>query len=222
VRARSSREDLEQLLGAYWSPVYAYLRRKGKCPDDASDITQAFLADVVVHRDLIGKADPDRGRFRAFLLAALKRFVIDKYREEYGREGQRVGVFVPPDTAAREAAEPCSTDDPTRAFDRQWATTVLEITLGRLEASCMEEGLDRHWKIFEQRVLGPVRSGCEPAPFKGLVEHVGADDRNEIYSMLHTVRRKFRATLRDVVAGTLDDQAELEKELADVRAYLAL
>jgi len=222
VRAQSSREGLEQLLGVYWSPVYAYLRRKGKCREDASDITQAFLADVVVKRDLIGKADPDRGRFRAFLQAALKRFVIDKYREEFGRGGQRSPVLVPQDGASLAAAEPIASDDPTRAFDRQWATTVLEITVGRLDAACTREGLDRHWKVFEQRLLGPVRNGCEPTPFDGLVELVGASDREEIYSMLHTIKRKFRAMLREVVAETLEDQAELDKELASLRVFLAL
>jgi DNA-directed RNA polymerase specialized sigma24 family protein len=221
VSARSNPEDLETLLGAYWSPVYAYLRRKGKSREDAADITQAFLADVLLNRDLIGKADRDRGRFRAFLLAALERFVIDAYRREHGRKGQRAPAVVPKDSALLEAAEPSDTDDPARAFYRQWATTALEITLGRLEEACTSDGLDRHWRVFEQRVVRPACDGCEPAAIARLVEEVGARDGPEISSMVNTVKRKFRVMLRDVVADTLDDPGELDGELADLRAFLA-
>jgi RNA polymerase sigma-70 factor (ECF subfamily) len=222
VQARSSREDLERLLGLYWSPVYAYLRRRGQRPQDAADLSQGFLIDVVLKRDLIGQADPERGRFRSFLLAALKNYVIDEHRREAGRDGERPTAFVPEDPAALEAAEPSEADDPTRAFDRQWAATILGVVLERLREACEREGLGGHWAVFEGRILRPVRHGCEPVPVEDLVRSVGAHDRDDIYSMQNSVKRKFRAVLREVVAETVDNPAELDAELAEVRNLLSV
>jgi len=222
VRARSSPEELARLLAVYWSPVYAYLRRRGHDPHEASDLTQGFLADVVLERDLISHADPERGRFRSFLLAALKNFVIDEHRRRAGRDGARPTAFVPDDPAVLVAAEPSEADDPSRAFDRQWATTVLGIVLERLREACDREGLGPHWTVFEGRVLGPIRYGCEPVPVEDLIRSVGARDRDEVYSMQNSVKRKFRAVLREVVAETVDDQTELDTELAELRGLLLL
>ena len=80
VRARASRADLQELLSVYWSPVYAYLRRRGHDPHDAADLTQGFLSEVVLDRGFVERADPARGRFRSFLLSALRKFVIDEHR----------------------------------------------------------------------------------------------------------------------------------------------
>ena len=222
VQARSSREDLGRLLAAYWSPVYAYLRRQGHSPEDAADLTQGFLADIVLKRDLIGQADPDRGRFRSYLLAALKNFVIDEHRREAGRGDSRPISFVPDDPAALEAAEPGENDDPTRAFDCQWATTVLGIVLERLREACERDGLGPHWTVFEGRVLGPIRHGCTPVPVEELVRSLGVRDRDEIYSMQNSVKRRFKTTLRRVVAKTVDDPADADAEIADLRKILSL
>lgn len=221
ARARSDPEELARLAAAYWSPVYAYLRRRGHDPHDAEDLTQGFLADVVLKRDLFGRADPDRGRFRTYLLAALKCFVVDEHRRDVGRGGARPREFVPDDPAALGAAEPSREDDPARAFDRQWATTVLSITLGRVRQACAEEGLGAHWTVFERRVLDPICSGGDRASVEGLVRAVGARDRDEVYSMQNSVKRKFRATLREVVSETAPP-ADVDDELAELRKLLSL
>jgi DNA-directed RNA polymerase specialized sigma24 family protein len=219
LRARTSRQELERFIGAYWRPVYAYLRRKGKSREDAADLTQGFVAKVI-EDDLVGQANPDRGRFRSFLLKSLDHFVIDERRREYGRDGDRP-VVVPEDPDVLRAAEPRSGEDPAVAFDRQWATTVLEIVVDRLRAACESEGLQRHWRVFEDQVLRKAR-GNKPAPVEELIEALGARDRDEIYSMLNSVKRKFRQILRDVVAETVDDSAMLDVELADLRRFLSI
>jgi RNA polymerase sigma-70 factor (ECF subfamily) len=222
VQAQTSRVDLERLLAAYWSPVYAYLRRQGHSPEDAADLTQGFLGDIVLKRDLIGHADPERGRFRSYLLAALKNFVIDEHRRQAGRGDGRPISFVPDDPAALEAAEPSETVDPGHAFDCQWATTVLGIVLDRLRETCERDGLGSHWTVFEGRVLGPIRHGCTPVSVEELVASLGVRDRDEIYSMQNSVKRRFKTTLRRVVAKTVNDPADADDEIAELRKILSL
>ncbi len=220
LQARTSPQELERFLVAYWRPVYAYLRRKGKSREDAADLTQGFVAKFI-ENDLIRPADPDRGRFRSFLLKSLGRFIIDEHRRVHGRDGTRPATIVPDDAAALDAAEPRSGEDPSDAFDRQWATTILELVVERLRATCQSEGLQRHWRVFEDQVLRKAR-GCEPAPVDELIAALGARDRDEIYSMLNSVKRKFKSVLRDVVAETVDDPSMLDTELADLRRFLAI
>ncbi|MCK4873466.1 MAG: sigma-70 family RNA polymerase sigma factor [Phycisphaerales bacterium] len=222
--ARENRADLGELLSRYWSPVYAYLRRKGCGTHEAADLTQGFLADVMLDRDLVERADPDRGRFRSLLVTALERFVVDEHRKQHGRTGDRPVVFVPDDLRLLEAAEPAKDDDPARAFDRQWATAVLDEAIRRTEVACLGDGMADQWRIFDARVLQPARCGGAQTPVDQLAEEVGAADAHVIYSMVQTVKRKVQREMRTVVAETLADPAdtrEVDAELAELRALLA-
>ena len=225
ARARHSPGDLETLLARYWSPVYAYLRRHGQTPEDAADLTQAFLADVVLDRDLVSRADPDAGRFRSFLITSLKRFVIDQHRHARGRDAsspRRRATFVPDDPDLLNAAEPDHTDDPGRAFDRQWAATVLDTALQRVHADCQQNGMARQWSAFEARVMRPITHDCNPLPIDNLVDSLSAAGPQEIYSMLQTIKRKLQRELREVVAETVAEPEDVDRELADLRRFLAI
>lgn len=220
-RAREHRVDLEKLLAQYWSPVYAFLRRKGHKPADAEDLTQAFLARICESRDLLEKADPDRGRFRSLLIAALKRFVIDEHRREHGRNGQRAPTFVPDDPRLLAQAEPSNADDPAQAFYRQWATVVLDSALRHVEESCHREGLVRQWTAFEARVVHPAKQGCDPVPIESLVAQLDAKSSQEIYSMVQTIKRKLDRAIQSVVSDTVSDPNEVAVEMKELRAFLA-
>ncbi len=222
VRARSSPADLEQLLKTYWSPVYAYLKRKVRDRHDAEDLTQEFLYEVLLNRDLIGQADKSRGKFRTFLRTALDRFVIDEYRRQHGRHGQREATFVPDDSDLLERIQPHDSEDPARAFDRQWAATVLSIALDRVMESCEQKGMKSHWSAFDARVMCPILHGTERASSESLATAVGVRGPEEISSMLHTVKRKLRSAVREVVADSLDDPADLESELANLNKFLTV
>ncbi len=215
LRARSSPKQVADVLATYWRPVYGYLRRKGQSRQDAADLTQGFLTKVL-EDDLIGRADRDRGKFRTFLLSCLNSFVIDEYR---GRRGPRL---VPAEPSELDAAEPEESDDPFRAFDHQWAATILQIAIERLRTACESEGLHRHWQVFEKRLLQPVCHGCDPVPVEDLAASLGVADRDEVYSMLYTVKRKFRQILREAVSETVDDPALLDDEVAHLRSLLTM
>lgn len=222
VRARSEPSSLEELLNRYWSPVYAYLRRSGRPREDAADLTNVFLGEIIARRHLLERADPERGRFRSYLLSSLKNSVIDADRKEWGRDGQRANMFVPHDDQQLDTVELSETDDPVQAYDRQFYTIVLNETLTRVAAACTQDGMQRQWRAFEARVVQPTLHGCDPLPMPGLVEELQASSTQEVYDMLLTVKRRLRRELPIVMAELVDDSADIDDEIAALRAVLSI
>jgi DNA-directed RNA polymerase specialized sigma24 family protein len=131
TRARAA---LEELCRNYWHPLYAYVRGTGYSREEAEDLTQEFFARLLAHNS-VARADPARGRFRSFLLAALKHFLANEW--EKARAQKRGGGAQPIplafDTAETRCAQPIAPGDkPDRAYDRHWASALLEVVLGRL------------------------------------------------------------------------------------------
>lgn len=209
---------LESLLRRYWGPIYAYVRRSGHSKDAAADLTQDFVASVLIQRDLIRAADPDRGRFRTFLKAALRNFLIDHRRraDPSPRDGG-------PITGLPLAAfEPSEADDPSHAFDRQWATTVLTDSLDRLEADCLGCGQGAHWAIFQAAVIRPALGHSCPTALDQLAREFGLEGPERASVFIQTVRRKFRRILLQVVQETVEDRALAEQEIGSLRDFLTL
>ncbi|MFN7021157.1 MAG: RNA polymerase sigma factor [Phycisphaerales bacterium] len=236
-RARGDRTVLEQLLRRYWSPVYAFIRRQGYGGHDASDLTQEFLARVVLGRDLIGKAEQARGRFRSFLKQALRNFLIDQHRTGRASRGRgdgrslSTGLKGGADSAAAAALplsdktghtlnEPVFTDEMSRQFDREWAATIIQATLQRMEDAVRKEDMEAHWTAFDAIILGPTLRQTSPIDLKQLGDRLGIADLSQISNMLQTMKRRFRRALREVVAETVDTPAQIEEELADLRALI--
>lgn len=217
VGATSDPAQLERLLGRYWRPIYAYLRRAGRRREDAADLTQSFVAEVVLGRRLIERADPDRGRFRSLLLTALQRFLIDEHRKASSerRSPTRPAVAL----GDLDGAEP-SAPTPEAAFDEGWAASLVQLTIERVEADCLALGLEAHWRAFEMRVLGPtVRQGHAPT-IEQIGVAVGVADGETVSKMIYTVKRRFRATFEQAVRETLADDGALDEEIASLRALL--
>ncbi len=215
LRAQHDPGDLEKLLRAYWSPVYAYVRRKGFSTHDASDITQDFLTQVVLGRDFLGRADKGRGTFRAFVKTSLRNFLIDHQRRMARRRGD-VSLDEPAlNLGSGERAREDSA--PSDAFDRQWAAAVLAVTVERLRAGCETDGLKAHWRAFELNVLRPITKGTQPLPMDELARLVEARDAAHASNMIVSVKRRFRATLRKVVGETVAAPAQVEEEITAIK-----
>ncbi|MCC6321028.1 MAG: hypothetical protein IT438_06270 [Phycisphaerales bacterium] len=234
-RARGDRAVLEQLLRRYWSPVYTFIRRQGYGGHDASDLTQDFLFRIVIGRDMVGKADEARGRFRSFLKQALRNFLIDQHRTGRAsrgpggavRVGLKGGAGTPTAAAAaltgpdgRTLHEPVFTEEMSRQFDREWAASLIQITLQRLEDASRREGFEAHWQAFRINILGPTLHRTRALDLKDLGERVGIADVSQLSNMLQTMKRRFRRTLREVVAETVDTPEQIEEELADLRGLM--
>lgn len=221
LSARGSRADLELLLRAYWSPVYAFIRAKGFGHHDASDLTQEFLAEILVGRDLIAKADPMRGRFRAFLKSALRNFLIDQHRRASSKRAAPSNPIASVDAVpeAADGSRDGGGGEPAAAFDRQWAAAVLALAIERTESACMQDSMEMQWAAFKAVVLTPLTGRVKSPNMDELAKRLGAAGPAQVSNMVQTVKRRFRRTLQQVVAETVMDPAEVEDELAALQRF---
>ena len=148
------------LLETYWKPVYCYLRRRGYHNEQAKDLTQDFFHEVVLNRQLLSRADQAKGRFRSYLLHALKQYVINKERDE--RAQKRIprdkmisldAVDVP---ALPQEFDLATADD---SFHYAWLSTLLERVVADVKNACREQDMDIHWRLFNARVVKPLLEG---------------------------------------------------------------
>jgi DNA-directed RNA polymerase specialized sigma24 family protein len=203
------------LLERYWKPVYCYLRRKGYGNEDAKDLTQGFFHEIVLGHHLIEKADPSKGRFRAYLLVALDRYLINGKDKQEAQKRIPKDKLIALDTTALSELPPVLSDlDADASFNYVWVSTLLEEALQQLEDQCRSNGTSTHWNLFRDKVLLPILDGASPSSLKELCERYGVEDATKASNMIITAKRRFRTILlrrlRDLVAS--DDQVREEWE----------
>jgi RNA polymerase sigma factor (sigma-70 family) len=211
------RAALSELCAAYWPPLYAFARRRGSSPADAADLVQDFFARLLEKGDL-ADADPQRGRFRAWLLTAFKHHASNLRDRE--RALKRGGGKAPLPLDAGDAEQrfgPQLADPrtPEAEFERRWALLVLDRALQRLTAEQQRAG-----KTRELEALRPfLVAGEEGAPYAQIAERLGRSE-GAIKVAVHRLRRRYGELLREEVAGTLADEREVEEELRDLTRAL--
>ena len=198
---------MSELLEAYWSPIYAMLRRSGLAREDAADLTQSFITERMLDGELLDRADPGRGRFRGLLQRAVRNHMIDHLRREQAM-ARRQAAWTP---EMLDAAEPCEGDDPATAFDRQYASAMLGRALELLEAECAASDMGAQWTVFDERVVRKVRGGLA-TPVSELAERLNARSSQVIFSMNQTMNRKFEAVFDQVIAQTVESPEEVADE----------
>jgi RNA polymerase sigma factor (sigma-70 family) len=211
-----SRDALAALCESYSYPVYAYVRRCGHGADEAEDLTQAFFAALIEKR-FLSAADPERGRFRSFLLAAVAHFLANERDREAAlkRGGGRVVVSLDAgDAEWRYGREPSHEETPERVFERRWALTLLDRTLARLRAESERAGHGARFERLKGFLTGEGGGGyAEAAAGLGLSEGAAK-------VAVHRLRRRYRELLRDEIARTLADPAAVDDELRELFAAL--
>jgi len=203
-------EALERLCRTYWYPLYAYVRRRGYQPQDAQDLTQGFFAALLTGKYL-GQANRARGRFRTFLLTAFGNFLHNEHDRATAlkRGGGREIVSWEAHTAeGRYAQEPAGGLSPEQIYEKRWAATLLERVLARLR----DESIDAaRRELFDQ--LKPHLWGEDEAtPYAQLAARF---DRSvsAIKVTVHRLRRRYREVLREEIAQTVADAAEIDGEI---------
>ncbi|MFO0873067.1 MAG: hypothetical protein U0575_03735 [Phycisphaerales bacterium] len=213
-------EALERVVRRYWPAVYAFIRRTGRDVHESSDLSQAFVAEVMLRRQLIEGADRRKGRFRHLLLRSLRNFLHEQHRfATRWKRNPRESLLIPLDAIAEPRA-PQEADSPDAAFDRAWCQTLVKGVLSRVQEECQREGLDLHWQVFEARVVRPVLHGTEPIEYRQLAEELDLPGPGQAANLLVTVKRRFARALRKEIAATVMHADEIEPEVRDVLRLL--
>lgn len=210
-----ARAALESLCQTYWQPLYAYIRHQGVSPDEASDLTQGFFAELV-EKDFLANVDPEKGRFRSFLLASLRHFLA--HERDRNRALKRGGgtLTLSLDVAAGEAGyvnEPADELTPVDVFERRWAITVLERASGRLQQESTELSQTQFAQLKQY-----LTSGDKQVPYQETASALGISE-SAVKSAVHRLRKRLGHCLREEIAETVSDRSQVDEE---VRYLLAI
>jgi RNA polymerase sigma factor (sigma-70 family) len=212
---KDARSALVSLCENYWYPLYAYLRRRGYQADPAQDLTQEFFIRVLEGRYL-DRADPDRGRFRSFLLTSLKFFVADE--EDRQRAHKRGGgVVVPLEFSfgeERYQREPAHDETPERIFERRWALSVLDRVVEKLRDEFVQHGRPEQFERLKVFLLGQ-----SDAPYAALAREMNTSE-GALKVSIHRLRKRYRELFRQEIADTVADPSEVESEIRYLAAVL--
>ncbi len=208
-----ARDALSQLCDTYWYPLYAYVRQRGYTAPDAQDLTQAFFARLLQKQSL-RVADPQRGKFRSFLLASLDHFLANE-RDRAGAQKRGGGkLTLSLDLAAGESRlnlEPAHGLTPERLYERHWALTLLELVVRRLESEYQESGKARQFELLQ----GALGGGHERLGYDEIAAALDMNVENARQAASR-MRRRYRALLREEVARTVADPSDVDDELANL------
>jgi RNA polymerase sigma factor (sigma-70 family) len=210
---------LAELCQTYWSPLYSFVRGRGYSVHDAQDLTQSFFAFLIEHK-IYKRVDPQKGRFRAFLLASIKNFLANASDRE--RTLKRGGQNLLPLREERiENAESLfqtyrGTTNDDQLFDRSWAESLVAAGLEQLSAEYKRESKE---KLFnELRVF--LTSGAQPLPsYAELAVQLGIGE-STLRSHVTRLRARYREVLRAEVRQTVDTESEVEEELHELLRVL--
>ena len=205
-----AQDALARLCQTYWYPLYAYVRRRGYSAHDAQDLTQAFFARLLEHQSL-NCADPERGRFRSFILTAMNHFLASEWKRGMAQKRGGGTLAISLDLAAAEERfdlEPADRSAPDKMFEKQWALALLAEVLNRLEGEYQGEGKTDLFAALKQTLLG-VR---ESQPYAELADSLGMNE-SAVKVAVHRLRKRYRELIRAEIANTLDRSQNVETEM---------
>lgn len=201
---------LQELCKTYWFPLYAYVRRRGHNKADAEDLVQAFFARFL-EKNYLASLSAERGRFRAFLLASLKNFLTNEWKksQRLKRGGGEPVLSLDWETADTKFQVAATNEpSPDKAFDREWAVALLARVIERLRTECEADGKA---KQFEQLKVF-LTAGKGAVPHAEVARSLGMDE-GAVRVAAHRLRKRYRELLRDEIAHTLSDPAQVEEEM---------
>jgi RNA polymerase sigma-70 factor (ECF subfamily) len=217
VSGEARRDALENICQTYWFPAYSYVRSRGYSQQDAQDLTQDFFARLL-ENDFFDVVDQERGKFRSFLLIALRRFLADEWDKTQAqkRGGGIRHQSLSLDTAelliAESAQKPLT---PDQIFDLHWAKTILANALRRVEQEHMDSGKEQSF-----RVLRPFLGSRDPDHrYSDAAQELGISDGG-VKAAIHRLRARYRQALEVEVSETLMDGEDLSEELKYLLARL--
>ncbi len=207
---------MTELCRTYWYPLYAFLRRRGHEAHEAEDLTQEFFARLLGPH-FLAAVDRRKGKFRSFLLAALKHFLADQRDRAAAQKrggGQVVLSLDRLDAETRYAREPAQDLTPEKMFEKQWALSVLERVLSRLHDELVAEGKAALFEALKDTLTGAGAGG-----YAALGGRLGMSE-GAVKVAAHRLRRRYRALLREEIAQTVAGPDEVDDEIRYLLACL--
>jgi RNA polymerase sigma-70 factor (ECF subfamily) len=209
LNSAQSEDALEKLCRNYWYPIYAFIRRNGRGPHDAQDLTQEFFARFLEAKS-IARADPSRGKFRTFLLGALKNFLTDAHRKASAWKrggGYQILSFEETEAEERYRLEPVDHRTPDQFYEQRWLIELLETAMARLRDEFRAAGKERQFQVLKVFLS---QEGDNDA-----YQAAGAElntSGKTIAVAVHRIRRRFREVVRSAIADTVSSPEEVEEE----------
>ena len=201
---------LEELCAVYWYPLYAHVRRRGYSPEDAQDLTQGFFASLLT-TDFLDGIHPENGKFRSFLLAALNHFLAKDWRKLQAiKRGGGCAHFSLDAGEAEERyrLEPIDGASPEKIYERQWALTLLERSLLRLDREYSQA--DRA-DLFEA-LKGMLSGAPDQERYMEIARRLEMSEA-AVKKAAQRLRDRYRELLREVVGETVSDSSQVDEEL---------
>ena len=198
----AQRETIQaELCTKYWKPLYHYLRCKGFTNAESKDLVQGFFTEKVLGREFIQKSDRTRGKFRSFLLVAIKNYAIDIQKKD-------TLLQVLPE----KTEDSVGIGDPEAEFNRAWADDLLQEVLKELETECYKRGKNAHWGLFHEWLLEP-HVDKDQTRMSNICTKYHISDAPKAYNMISNIKKRFRAILRDHLRLLADSEEEVDDEI---------
>ena len=219
TQSPQSAAALEKLCRTYWYPLYAYIRRSGQSKENAEDLTQAFFARLL-EKKFLDFAQQERGRFRSFLLVALKRFMANEWERAHAqkRGGFQTSISLDTELGERKFQSEIASAkiSPDRAFERRWAMTLLEQTMRRLRSEFETAGKTSEFdrlKIF-------LTADKKEIPYATVADELGMSE-STLRVTVHRLRKRYRELFREEISHTLAEGESVDEELRYLLGVLA-
>jgi DNA-directed RNA polymerase specialized sigma24 family protein len=206
-----SRGALESLCGTYWSPLYYYAVRLGYNREDARDLTQGFFQRLIEH-SVLASADPERGKFRSFLLGAFKHFMAhEREKALTQKRGGGLQHMTLDDLQTPELSDPLDDRTPDRLFEQRWAIVLFEQVLGRLREEFRIAGQESLFDTFKSYLTGECSE-----PYAVVAARIGMTE-GAAKMVVSRLRGRYRQLLRAEIARTVSNPSEVEEEIRYLR-----
>lgn len=210
---------LERLCQIYWYPLYVYIRRSGRDAHESEDLAQSFFVHLF-ENNALQQVDKERGKFRAFLMAALKNFLANDWDRRNAKKRGNPRQIISWEEAQieeRYRLEPVDSFSSERIFERRWALTLVERVFERLQQEYAEAGKQALYDLLQ----GQLTAQVEPGFYKEAAGTLGMSE-GAVKTALHRMRRRFGELLRSEVAYTVSSPEEVEEEIRHLLAVISM
>jgi RNA polymerase sigma factor (sigma-70 family) len=210
-------DALADLCQRYWFPLYAFVRRRSRDIHEAQDLTQAFFA-FLLEKNVLASASPERGRFRGFLLTAIKNFLANEWDRADAQKRGGGTTKLSLDLATGESRlrlEPAYSSTPERLYERQWALTLLELVMTKLQAELAAVGKSHQFELLKDALTGDRQR----QPYAHLAQQLNLSEEASRQAV-HRLRKRYRELLRAEVAMTVAEPADVGDEINSLFAAL--